>query len=242
MKAARKRRTVLVLWIVAFVGLGVVGRLGRPGPFSTDFKTPGSESKAAQRLLKSKFPEQAGDAITVIYQADGGVADPAVRPRLDALISDCRDQPPRGAGRAVLFAGTTVVISVLGMLLMGLPFLEGVAVGSAAVVLVTMLGSVTLLPAMLGFVGPNIDRWKVPFVGRAKSDHRAGFWFRWSRLIQRRPWTFAVAGLLALLLLAAPIFSLRLGFPGDEAHPTPAPAAGPTTCTPRASARASPLP
>ena len=87
-----RRRAVLALWIVAFIGFGVVGRLGA-GPFSTDFETPGSESKAAHELLKSRFPEQSGDAITVIFKADRGVADPAVRPRLDALISQLRTNP-----------------------------------------------------------------------------------------------------------------------------------------------------
>src|SRR5436305_7515755 len=94
----------------------------------------------------------------------------------------------RTAGRAVLFAGTIVVISVLGMLLMNLPFLQGVAFGSAAAVLVTMLGSVTLLPAMPGFVGRTIDSLSVPFLRPSDTNYRTGFWFRWSRVVQRRPW------------------------------------------------------
>jgi RND superfamily putative drug exporter len=66
------------------------------------------------------------------------------------------------AGRAVLFAGTTVVISLLGMLIMGLAFVNGLAIGSAVVVFVTMIASVTLLPALLGFAGPRVEvtRWR----------------------------------------------------------------------------------
>jgi RND superfamily putative drug exporter len=66
------------------------------------------------------------------------------------------------AGRAVSFAGITVVISLLGMLLMGVSFVSGLAVGAATVVLVTMIASLTLLPALLGFAGPRIEvtRWR----------------------------------------------------------------------------------
>ena len=74
------------------------------------------------------------------------------------------------AGRAVLFAGTTVMISLLGMMVMGLPYLRGVAFGSALAVGVMMALSVTLLPAVLGFVGHTIDRLHVPFVGRTTPD------------------------------------------------------------------------
>ncbi len=123
------------------------------------------------------------------------------------------------AGRAVIFAGTTVVISVLGMLLMNLPILQGVAFGAAAAVLVTMIGAVTLLPAMLGFVGKNIDRLRVPFVSGDLTHQRSGFWFRWSRFIQRRPWPAAIGGAVAVLVLAVPLFSIRLGVPGPDAQP-----------------------
>jgi len=116
------------------------------------------------------------------------------------------------AGRAVLFAGTVVVISILGMLLMGFAFVEGLAVGSAATVLVTMLASVTLLPAVIGFAGHNIDRWRLPWFHRGEDDPRASIWFRWSRLLQRRPLIPAVAGLLVLLVLAIPVLDMRLGF------------------------------
>jgi RND superfamily putative drug exporter len=124
------------------------------------------------------------------------------------------------AGRAVIFAGTTVVISVMGILLMGLPFLQGVAYGPAAAVLIAMLASITLLPAMLGFAGNSIDRLHLPFVGRQERHHREGFWFRWSRVIQRRPWPAVAVSVVAIVLLALPAFSIRLGFPGDESQPS----------------------
>ena len=116
------------------------------------------------------------------------------------------------AGKAVLFAGTTVVIGLLGMLLMGFAFVEGVGVGAAAAVAVTMIASVTLLPAVLGFVGKNIDRWRLPWFHKHETDPEHSMWYRWSRVIQHRPLPALIAGLLVLVVLAIPVFSLRLGF------------------------------
>ena len=116
------------------------------------------------------------------------------------------------AGRSVLFAGATVMISLLGMVVMRLPYLHGVAFGSALAVGIMMALAVTLLPAVLGFVGTTIDRLRVPFVGRA-GDPRRTLSFRWSRVVQRRPWPAAIASLAVLLALAAPMLGLRLGFP-----------------------------
>jgi putative drug exporter of the RND superfamily len=119
------------------------------------------------------------------------------------------------SGRAVLFAGCTVVIALMGMFLMGLSFVNGLAVGAALAVLITMVASVTLLPAMLGFVGTNIDRLSLRWLHRSASSAstRGGFWFRWSRRIQRRPWPYALCSLALLLVLAFPVTRLRLGMP-----------------------------
>ena len=114
------------------------------------------------------------------------------------------------AGRAVVFAGCTVIISMLGMFLMGLSFINGIAIAGATPVFVIVLASVTLIPAMLGFIGHNIDKFSVhrrkPEVGKETG------WHRWSRLVQRRAWPFAIGGLLVLLLVSIPLLSLRLGF------------------------------
>src|SRR4051794_29560993 len=120
------------------------------------------------------------------------------------------------AGRAVLFAGTTVVISLLGMLLIGIKFVGGLGVGAAAVVAVTMVASITLLPALLGFVGRNIDKFKLPGTGKMK-DPRSTAGYRWSHFLQRHPWPFAALGLGILLMLALPVISIRLGS-SDESN------------------------
>ena len=166
------------------------------------------------------------------------------------------------AGRSVLFAGTTVVISLLGMLVMGVSFIRGLAIGAAAVVAVTVVASLTLLPALLGFAGKKIEltRWRgliaaslaaialvgvglkftpltlaLPlavvvliagfFVGPLKQEVRRKPpkplvetpAYRWSHAIQRRPWSAAIAGAVVLMLLAIPVFRLRLGF-SDESN------------------------
>jgi RND superfamily putative drug exporter len=128
---------------------------------------------------------------------------------------------PRGAvitamttsGRAVIFAGCTVIISLLGLFIMNLSFLRGLAVGSACAVLVVMLASVTLLPAVLGFVGKTIDRFHVPFVSKKLAGDRGSLSYRWSRVVQRYPWPAAIGCLVLLLALAAPALNMRFGFP-----------------------------
>ncbi|HWW52902.1 MAG TPA: MMPL family transporter, partial [Acidimicrobiales bacterium] len=128
------------------------------------------------------------------------------------------------SGRAVLFAGCTVVIALMGMFLMGLSFVNGLAIGAAFAVLITMAASVTLLPAMLAFAGRNIDKFHVPRLHSSASSEEArdGFWFAWSRRIQRRPWPFALGALVVLLVLAFPATQLKLGFPdaGNDPHGT----------------------
>jgi RND superfamily putative drug exporter len=122
------------------------------------------------------------------------------------------------AGRSVLIAGTTVVISLMGLFLMGLPYLYGVALSAIVAVLVVMVASVTLLPALLGFAGERVDRLRIPGTGRAPAAPGRAPAARWSRLVGRRPWTAVLAGGAVLLALAAPVLGLRLGFPdaGNE--------------------------
>ncbi len=116
------------------------------------------------------------------------------------------------AGRAVLFAGITVVISLFGLVFMGLDMIRGLAIGASLAVLMTMFASITLVPALLGFAGRNIDRFGLPHGKRAQVDDPNSFWHRWSHMIQRYPWPFAIGGFLFLAILTIPVFSMRLGF------------------------------
>ncbi len=386
----RHRWRALALWVLALLAVGFLGsRFG--GDYARDFSLPGAESQRAFDLLKATFPGRSGGTADVVFQSDGGVADPSVRrameryfvqvnglPHVDAVtdpyhpavgpptispdgtvgfaevqfdvpaqdvpkavvsrlesvgraverpglriefagqvIEQAQFQKPGGAeavgigaaiiillltfgsvpamglpimtalfgigiglsavlllanviavpdftpqvaamigigvgidyalfivtryrqglheergpeeativalataGRAVVFAGTVVVISLLGVLLMGFAFMQGIALGGSAAVFVTMLASITLLPAMLGFVGRNIDRLRLP-LGRSGVDPTArGMWFRWSRLIQRRPAVAGAAGLAVVAVLIVPLFSMRLGAADAGNDPT----------------------
>ena len=91
----------------------------------------------------------------------------------------------------------------------------GVAISASLAVLVVMLASITLLPALLSYLGPNVDRLRIPFLGRtlkAEGDGESPA-ARWSHAVQRRPWTAAIAATAILLALAAPALGMRLGFP-----------------------------
>jgi RND superfamily putative drug exporter len=112
------------------------------------------------------------------------------------------------SGRAVVFAGVTVMLSVLGMFLMGLSFLHGLAVGTSLAVVLAVLAAITLLPALLGFVGFNIDKFHV---GRRRSAGKETIAHRWARVVQRRPIIIAVASLTVLLVVVSPLLSLHLG-------------------------------
>jgi putative drug exporter of the RND superfamily len=113
------------------------------------------------------------------------------------------------AGRAVVFAGVTVIIALLGMFALGLSFLKGMAVAASLGVLLTMLAALTLLPALLGWLGPRVGR--VSRRQRRRTDERIGFWPIWARIVQRRPWPAAIAGLAIMAILIAPVLSLRVG-------------------------------
>ena len=116
------------------------------------------------------------------------------------------------AGRAVLFAGLTVIISLLGMFLLGLSFLYGVAMAASLAVLFTMIAALTLLPALLTVAGDWVNRLRIPGLGRgSRSIDENSWWFRWSRRIQRRPVIAAVLSGGFLLILCIPTLSLRLG-------------------------------
>ncbi len=117
------------------------------------------------------------------------------------------------SGRAVLFAGTTVIISLLGLFLLQLPFMRGLAVGAIAAVLLVMLAAVTLLPAMLGFSGRAIDNLRIPgLLQSGAGSTTRGFWYRWSRTVQRHPVVAGLSAVVILVCLALPFFSMRLAF------------------------------
>src|SRR5687768_5221566 len=128
------------------------------------------------------------------------------------------------AGRSVVIAGCTVVVAVLGLFLTALPYMYGVALSASIAVLVVMFAAITLLPALLSMLGPNVDRLKIPFLGRTLrtvgTDTTESPAARWSHMVQRHPWAFAIAGAAVLLAIAAPALGMRLGFPDAGNDPS----------------------
>ena len=114
------------------------------------------------------------------------------------------------AGRAVLVAGSTVVVSLLGLFGMGLSAMRGAAVVTIIAVLVVMLAAVTLLPALLGFVGHRIDRLRLPVPRSVAPAARAPAGR--SACSAGRGWRLG-GGLALLALLALPFLGVRYGFP-----------------------------
>lgn len=136
--------------------------------------------------------------------------------RIRAARSEAILRAQDTAGRTVFFAACTVVIALLGLLLLGLSFLHGPAIASALAVALTMLGALTVLPALLSRSGDWIDRLRLPLPGRERRAANAAAgesatWARWSGLVQRNPWPSVVVALLVLLALASPALSMRLG-------------------------------
>ena len=171
------------------------------------------------------------------------------------------------AGRSVVFAGMTVVISLLGLVLIGASFIAGVGLAASATVAMVVISSITLLPAVLSLLGDRIDitRWRgiavaglvaIALLGagfgirpllvglpaalvvvvlgsirarrnplrrslapRAVKPLRETLWYRLSRTVQNRPWSFAIGGAAILLLMAAPVLDLRLGFSDEGNQP-----------------------
>src|SRR5829696_2480153 len=130
---------------------------------------------------------------------DGADQEAAVRTALDT------------AGRSVFFAGCTVMFALLGLYALGLASLQGVALGVALTVAMTMLASLTLLPAPLGVFGRRLERSvrRRPERARHADGER---WRRWSALVQRRPWPALIGAVAVMLALSAPALDMRLGF------------------------------
>ncbi|MET8977827.1 MMPL family transporter [Streptomyces sp. NPDC004539] len=118
------------------------------------------------------------------------------------------------SGRAVLFAGGTVCIALAGMLVTNLRFLDGVVIGTSLTVVLSVLAATTLLPALLGFLGPRVlsrkQRRRLAAEG-PEAEKASGPAARWSGTVQRRPRSIAALAFAVMVVLALPVLSLRLG-------------------------------
>jgi RND superfamily putative drug exporter len=116
------------------------------------------------------------------------------------------------AGRSVLFAGLVVIIAMMGLVVIGVPFVAALGVAAALVVATSVLAALTLLPAVLSILGRRVDSLAIPFLRQQEADYERSTWYRLSRAIQRRPWLFLSAGAGVLLLLTVPLLSIETNF------------------------------
>jgi putative drug exporter of the RND superfamily len=128
------------------------------------------------------------------------------------------------SGRAVLFAGGTVCIALLGLLSIGVGFIDGLAVPAAITVVCTVIAAVTLLPALFGVLGLRVlsrrQRRRLRADGPDHAESGSGMWARWSRTVHRFPAVLAAAGLAVMIVVSAPVLHLRLGFADNSNDPT----------------------
>ncbi len=118
------------------------------------------------------------------------------------------------AGRAVIFAGSTVAISVVGLATIGLDFITKMGIGASLSVLTSVAVAVTLLPAVLALLGHKVDRLKIPFI-KTPDDSLAAAQktavARWGRFVTSHAWVFLIVPLAVMLLFAAPVAGVHLG-------------------------------
>ncbi|MCP4086637.1 MAG: MMPL family transporter, partial [Actinomycetia bacterium] len=123
------------------------------------------------------------------------------------------------AGQAVIFAGGTVVIAILGLAIAGIPFVTAAGISTSIIVLIMVVGSVTLLPAFLGFAGHHIDKVGLPGRPHQVSSTVGARWERWGRHVSAHAWPYAIGTTILLLVLTSPVLALRLGFPDEGTQP-----------------------
>lgn len=132
-------------------------------------------------------------------------------------VEDASARAIATAGQAVVIAGGTVVIAICGLSVAGIPIVTLMGIGAAIVVAVMVIASLTLLPALMGFAGHNIDRFGIPGMRRVSEsrtrtdDGEYHGWARWAHHVSNHPVRYLLLGLATVLLLAAPLLDLRLG-------------------------------
>ena len=114
------------------------------------------------------------------------------------------------AGRAVFFSGLAVMISIAGLFILDDPLFRSMAIATICVVFVSVVGSLTFLPATLSILGTRIDAVRIPYFGRPRPEG-SGFWAAIVKRVMRRPVLFAVLSAGLMLVIALPVFRLHMG-------------------------------
>ena len=151
--------------------------------------------------------------------------------RLGHTVEDAAARAIATSGAAVLFAGITVVIALSGLAIAGIQAVTVMGLMAGMTVALMVAVALTLLPALLGFAGHNVDAWRLPGVrasaglasqagagagaGPARERDRETLWHRWGRQVSAHPWRYLTLGVVVLGLATAPALSLRLGWPDN---------------------------
>lgn len=125
------------------------------------------------------------------------------------------------AGKAVLLSGITVLISLSAVLLVPAPAVRTMAVGIMLAVVFVLAATMTLLPAVMAALGTKVNAGSLPWA--KKQTHRSPLFEKWGKLLHRHPWPFAVVSLAILILLALPVFGLKVAMPSINVVPEDAP-------------------
>ena len=113
------------------------------------------------------------------------------------------------SGRAVVFSGATVAISLAGLFAIDLNGIRSLAVGAIVVVCVSVLAAVTLLPALLALVGSGVDQLRIRLPWTAGGESGGAFWTAWAQRVMRHPWPFLLGGVTVMLALASPFVAMK---------------------------------
>ena len=124
------------------------------------------------------------------------------------------------SGGAVVFAGSTVIVALVSLLASGIPLVGAMGCAAAVAVVVAVLAAITLLPALLGALGPKIHSLRVKLGRTHPDDHKPHGWARWARGVASRPWRSLIAGCLVLAVVAIPTLDLQLGSSDNGELPT----------------------
>ncbi|MFD6676330.1 MMPL family transporter [Rhodococcus zopfii] len=125
------------------------------------------------------------------------------------------------AGKAVVLSGLTVLVSLSAVLLVPAPAVRTMAVGIMLAVTFVLAATLTLLPAVLGKLGPKVNAGSLPFAKR--QQHRSPKFEAWGNLLHKHPWPFAIGSLVVLIALSVPALGLKVAMPSIQVVPTDAP-------------------
>ena len=121
------------------------------------------------------------------------------------------------AGKAVLFSGITVIISLTAVMLVPSPAFRSMALGIMIAVVFVLAATLTLLPAVLARLGTRVDKLGLPWAH--SGEHRSARFARWGELLWRHPWSFGAAAVAILVALTIPVFGLNTGMPSIKVVP-----------------------